>query len=127
MWTLLSQWDTLREGPATGLPARRAHAHEQRPGGRGLAGVRGPRRAHTPVSACASQAPEAIGFGLEMIRSSRADVVICGGTEAAVHPLPIAGFAAMQALSTRNDAPELASRPYDTGRDGFVLGEVPPW
>jgi len=58
-----------------------------------------------------------------MIRSGRADVVIAGGTEAAIHPLPIAGFAAMQALSTRNDEPERASRPFDKGRDGFVLGE----
>jgi len=58
-----------------------------------------------------------------MIRSGRADVVVAGGTEAAIHPLPIAGFAAMQALSTRNDDPAHASRPYDPGRDGFVLGE----
>jgi len=78
--------------------------------------------AHTPVSACASGA-EAIGYAMEMIRSGRADVVVAGGTEAAMHPMPIAGFAAMQALSTRNDEPERASRPYDTGRDGFVLGE----
>jgi 3-oxoacyl-[acyl-carrier-protein] synthase II len=78
--------------------------------------------AHTPVSACSSGA-EAIGYAVQMIRSGRADVVVAGGTEAAMHPMPIAGFAAMQALSTRNDAPEQASRPYDTGRDGFVLGE----
>ena len=58
-----------------------------------------------------------------MIRTGRADVVVAGGTEAAIHPLPIAGFAAMMALSTRNDEPERASRPYDKGRDGFVLGE----
>jgi 3-oxoacyl-[acyl-carrier-protein] synthase II len=58
-----------------------------------------------------------------MIRSGRADIAVAGGTEAAVHPLPISGFAAMQALSTRNDEPERASRPYDKGRDGFVLGE----
>ena len=64
-----------------------------------------------------------IGLAVEMIRNGRADVVVAGGTEAAVHPLSIAGFAAMQALSTRNDDPEAASRPYDTGRDGFVLGE----
>ena len=64
-----------------------------------------------------------MGYAVEMIRSGRADVVVAGGTEAAVHALPIAGFAAMQALSTRNDDPEAASRPYDTGRDGFVLGE----
>lgn len=77
---------------------------------------------HTPISACASGA-EAIGQGLEMIRSGRADVVVCGGTEAAIHPLPIAAFANMQALSRRNDEPERASRPYDKGRDGFVYGE----
>ena len=77
---------------------------------------------HTPISACASGA-EAIGQGLEMIRSGRADVVLCGGTEAAIHPLPIAAFANMQALSRRNDEPERASRPYDKGRDGFVYGE----
>jgi 3-oxoacyl-[acyl-carrier-protein] synthase II len=77
---------------------------------------------HTPVSACAAGA-EAIAYGVDMIRTGRADVVVAGGTEAAIHPLPIAGFAAMQALSTRNDEPERASRPYDKGRDGFVLGE----
>jgi 3-oxoacyl-[acyl-carrier-protein] synthase II len=77
---------------------------------------------HTPVSACASGA-EAIGYALEMIRSNRADVIVSGGVEAAIHQLPMAGFAAMKALSTRNDAPERASRPYDADRDGFVLGE----
>jgi 3-oxoacyl-[acyl-carrier-protein] synthase II len=77
---------------------------------------------HTPVSACASGA-EAIAYGVEMIRTGRADVAVVGGTEAAIHELPVAGFAAMQALSTRNDEPERASRPYDKGRDGFVLGE----
>ena len=77
---------------------------------------------HTPVSACSSGA-EAIAYAVDMIRSGRADVVAAGGTEAAIHPLPLAGFAAMQALSTRNDEPERASRPYDKGRDGFVLGE----
>ncbi len=78
--------------------------------------------AHTLVSACSSGA-ESIGYGLQMIREGKADVVVCGGSEAAIHPLPIAGFAAMQALSTRNDDPATASRPYDTTRDGFVLGE----
>jgi 3-oxoacyl-[acyl-carrier-protein] synthase II len=77
---------------------------------------------HTPVSACASGA-EALAMGLQMIRSGRADVVVAGGTEAAIHPLPIAAFAAMKAMSTRNDEPERASRPYDKARDGFVLGE----
>jgi 3-oxoacyl-[acyl-carrier-protein] synthase II len=77
---------------------------------------------HTPVSACASGA-EAVGYALEMIRNNRADIVVSGGVEAAVHPLPMAGFASMKALSTRNDAPTKASRPYDKSRDGFVLGE----
>jgi 3-oxoacyl-[acyl-carrier-protein] synthase II len=77
---------------------------------------------HTTVSACASGA-EAIGYAIDMIRSGRADVVMAGGTEAAIIPLNIAAFAAMRALSTRNDEPERASRPFDRGRDGFVLGE----
>ncbi|GGP88093.1 beta-ketoacyl-[acyl-carrier-protein] synthase family protein [Streptosporangium pseudovulgare] len=78
--------------------------------------------AHTPVSACASGS-EAIAMGLDLIRLGRADVVIAGGAEACVHPLTIAGFAQAKALSTRNDAPEEASRPFDAARDGFVLGE----
>jgi 3-oxoacyl-[acyl-carrier-protein] synthase II len=77
---------------------------------------------HSPASACATGA-EAIAWGLDMIRSGRADVVVAGGTEAVIHPLPIAGFAAMRAMSTRNDDPEAASRPWDKNRDGFVLGE----
>ena len=77
---------------------------------------------HTTVSACASGA-EAIGYAIDMIRTGRADVVVAGGTEAAIIPLNIAAFAAMRALSTRNDEPERASRPFDKGRDGFVLGE----
>ncbi len=78
--------------------------------------------AHTPVSACASGS-EAIAMGLDLIRLGRADVVIAGGAEACVHPLTMAGFAQARALSTRNDAPQEASRPFDAGRDGFVLGE----
>ena len=74
------------------------------------------------MSACASSA-EAVGDAVEMIRSGRADVVIAGGTEAALHPLNIASFASMRALSTRNEDPEGASRPWDQGRDGFVMGE----
>jgi 3-oxoacyl-[acyl-carrier-protein] synthase II len=77
---------------------------------------------HTTVSACASGA-EAIGYAIDMIRYGRADVVVAGGTEAAIIPLNLAAFAAMRALSTRNDEPERASRPFDNGRDGFVLGE----
>jgi 3-oxoacyl-[acyl-carrier-protein] synthase II len=77
---------------------------------------------HTPVSACASGA-EAVAYGLDLIELNRADLVIVGGTEACVHPLTISGFAQMQAMSTRNDEPQRASRPFDKGRDGFVLGE----
>ena len=78
---------------------------------------------HTTVSACASGA-EAIGYAIDMIRSGRADVVLAGGTEAAIIQLNIAAFAAMRALCiSRNDDPESASRPFDRGRDGFVLGE----
>ncbi|KGH43225.1 3-oxoacyl-ACP synthase [Modestobacter caceresii] len=77
---------------------------------------------HAPVSACASGA-EAIRWGLDLLRLGRADMVVVGGTEACVHPLPMAGFSAMRAMSTRNDEPQRASRPFDKGRDGFVLGE----
>ncbi|MEK9665074.1 MAG: beta-ketoacyl synthase N-terminal-like domain-containing protein, partial [Candidatus Nanopelagicales bacterium] len=77
---------------------------------------------HAPVSACASGA-EAMAVAARMITDGRADVVIAGGTEAPIHPLTIAGFASMRALSTRNDDPAAASRPYDLARDGFVMGE----
>ncbi|ASY18299.1 3-oxoacyl-[acyl-carrier-protein] synthase II [Candidatus Planktophila versatilis] len=77
---------------------------------------------HTPVSACASGA-EAIGYAFEMIKSNRADIIVAGGVEAAIHQLPMAAFGQMKALSTRNDNPAAASRPYDIDRDGFVLGE----
>jgi 3-oxoacyl-[acyl-carrier-protein] synthase II len=77
---------------------------------------------HCVASACATGS-EAIALGLDIIRSGRADIVVAGGTEAVIHPLPIAGFASMRAMSTRNDEPERASRPWDKGRDGFVLGE----
>jgi 3-oxoacyl-[acyl-carrier-protein] synthase II len=121
--TLLDAWDTLREKGARRVfplvvPMMMANgsaaAVSLELGAR--AGV------HTPVSACSSGA-EAIGYAVEMIRTGRADVVVAGGTEACVHPLPIAAFAAMKALSTRNDDAERASRPYDKDRDGFVLGE----
>ncbi len=77
---------------------------------------------HSVASACATGA-EAITLGMDMIRAGRADVVMAGGTEAVIHQLPIAGFSSMRAMSTRNDEPEKASRPWDKARDGFVLGE----
>lgn len=78
--------------------------------------------AHAPVSACATSA-EAIAWGTQMIRDNRADVVVVGGTEAVINRLAMAAFSAMRAMSTRNDDPATASRPYDTGRDGFVMSE----
>ncbi|HEX9337790.1 MAG TPA: beta-ketoacyl synthase N-terminal-like domain-containing protein, partial [Pseudonocardiaceae bacterium] len=77
---------------------------------------------HAPVSACASGA-EAIGWGLRMIRAGEADVVVAGGAEACIVPITMAGFAQARTMSTRNDDPAHASRPWDMGRDGFVLGE----
>ena len=77
---------------------------------------------HTPVSACAS-GNESIALAIDLIRLGRADVVVAGGTEAAIHALPLAAFGQMQALSKRNDEPQRASRPWDKGRDGFVMGE----
>ncbi|GGV13130.1 3-oxoacyl-ACP synthase [Streptomyces filipinensis] len=78
--------------------------------------------ARTPVSACSSAA-EAIAMAVDLIRLDRADIVVAGGTEAGVLPLPLAAFAQMTALSKRNDDPAGASRPFDAARDGFVLGE----
>ncbi|MER7717040.1 beta-ketoacyl-[acyl-carrier-protein] synthase II [Streptomyces flaveolus] len=121
--TLLDQYDVLKE-----KGVRRVSPHTVpmlMPNGPsanvGLA-VGARAGVHTPVSACASGA-EAIGYAIEMIRSGRADVVVAGGTEAAIHPLPIAAFGNMMAMSKNNDDPQGASRPWDTARDGFVLGE----
>ncbi len=123
VWTLLNQWDTLRErGPRRVYPLAVPMLMPNGPAAAVSLDLGARAGAHTPVSACASGA-EAMALGVEMIRNGRADMVVAGGTEAAIHALPIAGFAAMHALSTRNDDPEKASRPYDTDRDGFVLGE----
>lgn len=84
-------------------------------------GTRGPLLA--PCTACAAS-NMAIGDGLDSIRLGRADVMFCGGTEAPVSRVAIAGFGAMRAISRRNDAPEKASRPFDGERDGFVMGEA---
>ena len=123
IWTILDAWDTLQEkGARRVLPMTVPMLMPNSPAAYVELEFGARAGAHALVSACASGA-EAIGYGVEMIRSGRADVVIAGGTEAAVHPMPIAAFAASRTLSTRNDDPEGASRPYDTGRDGFVLGE----
>ncbi|NEA61909.1 beta-ketoacyl-ACP synthase II [Streptomyces sp. SID12488] len=121
--TLLEQYDVLKEkgvrrvSPHT-VPMLMPNSPSANVGL--LVGARA--GVHTPVSACASGA-EAIGYAIEMIRTGRADVVIAGGTEAAIHPLPIAAFGNMMAMSKNNENPQGASRPYDTGRDGFVMGE----
>jgi 3-oxoacyl-[acyl-carrier-protein] synthase II len=121
--TLLSNYDLLREkGPRRVSPLAIPMLMPNGPAAAVGLEVSARAGVHTPVSACASGA-EAIAYGLDMIRSGRADVVVCGGTEAAIHPLPVSAFANMMALSKRNDEPERASRPYDKGRDGFVLGE----
>ncbi|WP_020145269.1 beta-ketoacyl-ACP synthase II [Terracoccus sp. 273MFTsu3.1] len=123
VWTLLDQWDVLKEkGPRRVYPLAVPMLMPNGPAAAVSLDLGARAGAHTTVSACASGA-ESMGYAIDMIRTGRADIVVAGGTEAAVHPLPIAGFAAMQALSTRNDDPTRASRPYDTGRDGFVLGE----
>lgn len=85
-----------------------------------LLGAKGPNLAS--VSACASGS-HAIGDSVRWIQNGEADVMICGGAEATIRPTGVAGFCAMRAMSTRNDDPEKASRPFDTGRDGFVMGE----
>ncbi|MCD2442074.1 beta-ketoacyl-[acyl-carrier-protein] synthase family protein [Agromyces sp. SYSU K20354] len=123
VWTLLDAWDTLRErGPRRVLPMTVPMLMPNGPGAaigmdlHARAGIR------TVVSACASST-EALVNAYDHLQQGLADVVIAGGSEAAIHPLPIAAFASMQALSRRNDDPAVASRPYDVSRDGFVLGE----
>ncbi|WP_217201032.1 beta-ketoacyl-[acyl-carrier-protein] synthase family protein [Streptomyces buecherae] len=121
--TLLGQYDILREqGVRKVSPHTVPMLMPNSPAANVGLEVNAQAGVHTPVSACASGA-EAIGYAIEMIRSGRADVVVAGGTEAAIHPLPIAAFGNMMAMTKNNEDPEGASRPYDTGRDGFVLGE----
>ncbi len=121
--TLLGQYDALLDrGPRRVSPLTVPMLMPNGPAAAvGLElGARG--GVHTPVSACASGA-EALAMALDLIRAGRVDMVVAGGTEACIHPLPMAGFAQMRALSYRNDEPAQASRPFDKGRDGFVLGE----
>ncbi|MCX6415488.1 MAG: beta-ketoacyl-[acyl-carrier-protein] synthase family protein, partial [Actinobacteria bacterium] len=121
--SLMNSYDTLLErGPSRISPHMVTMIMPNGPAA--IVGLEVGARAgvHTPVSACASGA-EAISYAARMIQTGRADVVIAGGTEACIHPITMAGFAAMRALSTRNDDPMAASRPYDLGRDGFVMGE----
>jgi len=123
VWTLLDAWDTLRErGPRRVLPMTVPMLMPNGPGAAIGMDLHARAGITTVVSACASST-EALVNAYNRLQAGLADVVIAGGSEAAIHPLPIAAFAAMHALSTRNDAPATASRPYDLSRDGFVLGE----
>ena len=123
LWTLLDAWDTLKEkGPRRVLPMTIPMLMPNAASAAISMNLAARAYARTDVSACASST-EAIANAYDHLQKGYADVVIAGGTEAVVHPLPIAAFAAMQALSKRNDDPAKASRPYDTDRDGFVLGE----
>jgi 3-oxoacyl-[acyl-carrier-protein] synthase II len=123
LWTLLDAWDTLKEkGPRRVLPMTIPMLMPNAASAAISMDLKARAYARTDVSACASST-EAIANAYDHLQKGFADVVIAGGTEAVVHPMPIAAFAAMQALSKRNDDPATASRPYDVSRDGFVLGE----
>jgi len=123
VWTLLDAFDTLKErGARRVLPMTVPMLMPNGPAaaiGMDLAARGGVR---TAVSACASST-EAIANAITRLKSGEVDMVVAGGCEAAIHPLPISAFAAMHATSRRNDEPEKASRPYDVNRDGFVMGE----
>jgi 3-oxoacyl-[acyl-carrier-protein] synthase II len=123
LWTLLDAWDTLKEkGPRRVLPMTIPMLMPNAAAAAISMSIPSRAFARTDVSACASST-EAIANAYEHLQQGLADVIIAGGTEAVIHPLPIAAFAAMQALSKRNDDPATASRPFDVTRDGFVLGE----
>ena len=123
VWTLLDAYDVLKErGPRRVLPMTVPMLMPNGPAAAIGMDISARAGVRTAVSACAS-GTEAIANAFNRIRNGDVDVVVAGGSEAAIHPLPIAAFAAMQALSKRNDAPEKASRPYDVDRDGFVMGE----
>jgi 3-oxoacyl-[acyl-carrier-protein] synthase II len=123
VWTMLNAWDTVRDkGARRVLPLSVPMLMPNAAVANVSIEIGAKAGAHATVSACASGA-EAIGVAAQMIRSGRADIVVAGGTEACIHPLPMATFAKMQALSTRNEDPAGASRPYDVTRDGFVMGE----
>ncbi len=123
LWTLLDAWDTLKaKGPRRVLPMTIPMLMPNAASAAISMSIPSRAYARTDVSACASST-EAIANAYMHLQEGLADVVLAGGTEAVVHPLPIAAFASMQALSKRNDSPATASRPYDVSRDGFVLGE----
>jgi 3-oxoacyl-[acyl-carrier-protein] synthase II len=123
LWTLLDAWDTLREkGPRRVLPMTVPMLMPNGPSAAISMHFQARAYARTVASACASST-EALVNAFEHLQAGLADVVIAGGSESAIHPITLASFASMQALSRRNDDPATASRPYDVTRDGFVMGE----
>ena len=123
LWTLLDAWDTLRDkGPRRVLPMTIPMLMPNAAAAAISMSIPSRAFARTDVSACASST-EAIANGYDHLQLGLADIVLVGGTESVIHPMPIASFAAMQALSRRNNSPATASRPFDISRDGFVLGE----
>jgi 3-oxoacyl-[acyl-carrier-protein] synthase II len=121
--TLLSNYDALKEkGPRRVSPLAVPMLMPNAPAAQISLALRARAAANTPVSACAS-GNEGVSLALDQIRLDRSDMVLAGGTEAAIHPLPMAAFANMMALSKNEGDPTTVSRPWDTARDGFVLGE----
>src|SRR4051794_41090191 len=123
LWTLLDAWDTLKEkGPRRVLPMTVPMLMPNAAAAAVSMSLNARAFARTDVSACASST-EAIANAYDHLQLGYADVVVAGGAESCIHGLPLAAFAAMQALSRRYDEPATASRPYDLSRDGFVMGE----
>jgi len=123
LWTLLDAWDTLREkGPRRVLPMTVPMLMPNAASAAISMALDARAFARTDVSACASST-ESIANAYDHLQLGFADVVIAGGAESCVHPITLASFNSMQALSKRNDDPATASRPYDADRDGFVMGE----
>jgi 3-oxoacyl-[acyl-carrier-protein] synthase II len=123
VWTLLDAWDTLRErGPRRVLPMTVPMLMPNAASAAISMHFEARAFARTVASACASST-ESLVNAYEHLQAGLADIVIAGGSESAIHPITIASFSSMQALSRRNDSPETASRPYSVDRDGFVMGE----
>jgi len=123
LWSLLNAWDTLREkGPRRVMPLTVPMLMPNAPSAAVSMHFEARAYARTVASACASST-ESLVNAYEHLQAGLADVVIAGGSESVIHPVTIASFNSMQALSKRNDSPATASRPYDIDRDGFVMGE----
>ncbi|MEO7349324.1 MAG: beta-ketoacyl-[acyl-carrier-protein] synthase family protein [Terrimesophilobacter sp.] len=123
LWSLLNAWDTLREkGTRRVLPMTVPMLMPNAASAAVSMNFHARAFAHTVASACASST-ESLVNAYRNLQLGLADVIIAGGTESAIHPITLSAFSSMQALSRRNDSPETASRPYNTDRDGFVMGE----